>query len=72
MRELHSNQFFIASERDHLKYESKKPQSSHSSSMENSTEEQYSDASLEAVSNDTLFRDKLKHINARDVEVEKV
>ncbi|XP_035536238.1 CUE domain-containing protein 1-like, partial [Morone saxatilis] len=63
MRELQRNrEFLIALERDRLKYESKKSKSNHSSSMENSTGEQYSAASLEAVSDDALFRDKLKHM----------
>ncbi|XP_039987381.1 CUE domain-containing protein 1b [Xiphias gladius] len=63
MRELQRNrEFLIALERDRLKYESKKSKSSHSSSMENSTGEQYSTASIEAVSDDALFRDKLKHM----------
>uniref|UniRef100_A0A665VV12 CUE domain-containing protein n=1 Tax=Echeneis naucrates TaxID=173247 RepID=A0A665VV12_ECHNA len=63
MRELQRNrEFLIALERDRLKYESKKSKSSHSSSMENSTGEQCSAASMEAVSDDALFRDKLKHM----------
>ncbi|XP_071327643.1 CUE domain-containing protein 1b isoform X2 [Trachinotus anak] len=63
MRELQRNrEFLIALERDRLKYESKKSKSSHSSSMENSTGEQYPAASVEAVSDDALFRDKLKHM----------
>ncbi|XP_072249241.1 CUE domain-containing protein 1b [Leuresthes tenuis] len=63
MRELQRNrEFLIALERDRLKYESKKSKSNHSSSMENSTGEPYSAASVEAVSDDALFRDKLKHM----------
>ncbi|TMS07368.1 CUE domain-containing protein 1, partial [Larimichthys crocea] len=63
MRELQRNrEFLIALERDRLKYESKKSKSNHSSSMENSTGEQYSAASMEVVSDDALFRDKLKHM----------
>ncbi|XP_040050355.1 CUE domain-containing protein 1b isoform X2 [Gasterosteus aculeatus] len=63
MRELQRNrEFLVALERDRLKYESKKSKSTHSSSMENSTGEQYSAASLEAVSDDAMFRDKLKHM----------
>ncbi|XP_041795958.1 CUE domain-containing protein 1b isoform X2 [Chelmon rostratus] len=63
MRELQRNhEFLIALERDRLKYESKKSKSSHSSIMENSTGEQYSAASMEAISDDALFRDKLKHM----------
>ncbi|XP_032363423.1 CUE domain-containing protein 1 isoform X1 [Etheostoma spectabile] len=63
MRELQRNrEFLMALERDRLKYESKKSKSNHSSSMENSTGEQNSAASLEAVSDDALFRDKLKHM----------
>nr|XP_046244366.1 CUE domain-containing protein 1b isoform X1 [Scatophagus argus]XP_046244367.1 CUE domain-containing protein 1b isoform X1 [Scatophagus argus] len=63
MRELQRNrEFLIALERDRLKYESKKSKSNHSSSMENSTGEQYSTASVEAISDDALFRDKLKHM----------
>ncbi|XP_018556202.1 CUE domain-containing protein 1b isoform X3 [Lates calcarifer] len=61
MRELQRNrEFLIALERDRLKYESKKSKSSHSSSMENSTGD--SASSVEAVSDDALFRDKLKHM----------
>ncbi|XP_034460863.1 CUE domain-containing protein 1b isoform X3 [Hippoglossus hippoglossus] len=61
MKELQRNrEFLIALERDRLKYESKKSKSSHSSSMESSTGEQYSAASMEAISDDALFRDKLK------------
>ncbi|XP_069022580.1 CUE domain-containing protein 1b isoform X1 [Embiotoca jacksoni] len=63
MRELQRNrEFLIALERDRLKYESKKSKSNHSSSMESSTGEQYSAASMEAISDDALFRDKLKHM----------
>ncbi|KAL6115606.1 cuedc1 [Pungitius sinensis] len=63
MRELQRNrEFLVALERDRLKYESKKSKSTHSSSMENSTGEQYSAASMEAVSDDAMFRDKLKHM----------
>ncbi|XP_038549226.1 CUE domain-containing protein 1b [Micropterus salmoides] len=63
MRELQRNrEFLIALERDRLKYESKKSKSNHSSSTENSTGEQYSAASVEAVSDDALFRAKLKHM----------
>ncbi|XP_068441711.1 CUE domain-containing protein 1b isoform X2 [Clinocottus analis] len=61
MRELQRNrEFLVALERDRLKYESKKSKSTHSSSMENSTGEQYSAASMEV--DDALFRDKLKHM----------
>ncbi|XP_029922633.1 CUE domain-containing protein 1b [Myripristis murdjan] len=63
MRELQRNrEFLIALERDRLKYESKKSKSSHSSSMENSTGEHCASASVEAVSDDAMFRDKLKHM----------
>ncbi|XP_037631454.1 CUE domain-containing protein 1b isoform X1 [Sebastes umbrosus] len=63
MKELQRNrEFLIALERDRLKYESKKSKSNHSSSMENSTGEQYSSASMESVSDEALFRDKLKHM----------
>ncbi|KAM6932052.1 CUE domain-containing protein 1b isoform 1-T1 [Lycodopsis pacificus] len=63
MRELQRNrEFLVALERDRLKYESKKSKSTHSSSMENSTGERYPAASMEAVSDDALFRDKLKHM----------
>ncbi|XP_036392387.1 CUE domain-containing protein 1-like isoform X2 [Megalops cyprinoides] len=68
MRELQRNrEFLIALERDRLKYESKKSKSSHSStSMENSSAGEHSAAdSVEtctAVSDDALFRDKLKHM----------
>ncbi|XP_070826275.1 CUE domain-containing protein 1b isoform X3 [Chaetodon trifascialis] len=62
MRELQRNhEFLIALERDRLKYESKKSKSSHPSGMEN-TAEQYSAASVEAISDDALFRDRLKHM----------
>lgn len=61
MRELQRNrEFLIALERDRLKYESKKSRS-HSSNVESSGEH-YSAASMEAVSDDALFRDKLKHM----------
>ncbi|XP_033833500.1 CUE domain-containing protein 1b isoform X1 [Periophthalmus magnuspinnatus] len=60
MRELQRNrEFLIALERDRLKFESKKSRS-HSSSVESSGD--YSAASMEAVSDDALFRDKLKHM----------
>ncbi|XP_071378312.1 CUE domain-containing protein 1b isoform X2 [Centroberyx affinis] len=63
MRELQRNrEFLIALERDRLKYESKKSKSNHSSSMENSTGEHCASASMEAVSDDAMFRDKLKHM----------
>uniref|UniRef100_A0A8C2IJ46 CUE domain containing 1b n=1 Tax=Cyprinus carpio TaxID=7962 RepID=A0A8C2IJ46_CYPCA len=67
MKELQRNrEFLIALERDRLKYESKKSKSSHSSaSMENSTGDHYASRSVEActaVSDDALFRDKLKHM----------
>ncbi|XP_034024469.1 CUE domain-containing protein 1-like isoform X2 [Thalassophryne amazonica] len=63
MRELQRNRdFLIALERDRLKYESKKSKSNHSSSMENSTGEHYSANSVDAVSDDAMFRDKLKHM----------
>uniref|UniRef100_A0A8D3AZG2 CUE domain-containing protein n=1 Tax=Scophthalmus maximus TaxID=52904 RepID=A0A8D3AZG2_SCOMX len=63
MKELQRNrEFLIALERDRLKYESKKSKASHSSSMESSTGEQFSAASMEAISDDALFRDKLKHM----------
>ncbi|XP_050985454.1 CUE domain-containing protein 1b isoform X1 [Labeo rohita] len=67
MKELQRNrEFLIALERDRLKYESKKSKSSHSSaSMENSTGDHYASGSVEActaVSDDALFRDKLKHM----------
>ncbi|XP_028275546.1 CUE domain-containing protein 1b isoform X3 [Parambassis ranga] len=63
MRELQRNrEFLVALERDRLKYESKKSKSNHSSSMEGSSGEQYSAASMEAVSDDAMFRDKLKHM----------
>ncbi|KAM4566574.1 CUE domain-containing protein 1-like isoform 1-T2 [Odontesthes bonariensis] len=63
MRELQRNrEFLIALERDRLKYESKKSKSSHSPSMENSTGEQHSAPPVEPVSDDALFRDKLKHM----------
>ncbi|XP_075993747.1 CUE domain-containing protein 1b isoform X4 [Genypterus blacodes] len=63
MRELQRNrEFLVALERDRLKYESKKSKSTHSSSMESSTGEHCSSASLDAVSDDAMFRDKLKHM----------
>ncbi|XP_051963490.1 CUE domain-containing protein 1b [Xyrauchen texanus] len=67
MKELQRNrEFLIALERDRLKYESKKSKSSHSSaSTENSTGDHYASGSIEActaVSDDALFRDKLKHM----------
>ncbi|CAL8359844.1 unnamed protein product [Merluccius merluccius] len=63
MRELQRNHdFLIALERDRLKYESKKLKSNHSSSMENSTGERNSSNSVELVSDDAMFRDKLKHM----------
>ncbi|XP_063061283.1 CUE domain-containing protein 1b isoform X2 [Engraulis encrasicolus] len=66
MRELQRNrEFLIALERDRLKYESKKSRASHSSGgMENSTAGEAS-GSMEActaVSDDAMFRDKLKHM----------
>ncbi|XP_028321240.1 CUE domain-containing protein 1b [Gouania willdenowi] len=63
MRELQRNrEFLIALERDRLKYESKKSKSTHSCNMENSTGQQYSASAMDAVSDDALFRDKLKHM----------
>ncbi|XP_036380954.1 CUE domain-containing protein 1-like [Megalops cyprinoides] len=68
MRELQRNrEFLIALERDRLKYESKKSKSNHSSaSMENSTAGEHcasgSGETCSAVSDDALFRDKLKHM----------
>uniref|UniRef100_A0A8C7FWK4 CUE domain containing 1b n=1 Tax=Oncorhynchus kisutch TaxID=8019 RepID=A0A8C7FWK4_ONCKI len=66
MRELQRNrEFLVALERDRLKYESKK--SNHSSThMESSTAgEHCASGSMEActaVSDDAMFRDKLKHM----------
>ncbi|CAL8350550.1 unnamed protein product [Lota lota] len=63
MRELQRNHdFLIALERDRLKYESKKLKSSHSSSMESSTGERNPSNSVESVSDDAMFQDKLKHM----------
>uniref|UniRef100_H3CHC3 CUE domain containing 1b n=1 Tax=Tetraodon nigroviridis TaxID=99883 RepID=H3CHC3_TETNG len=64
MRELQRNrEFLVALERDRLKYESKRSKSAHSSGAETSTGRHRSrDASLEAVSDEALFRDKLKHM----------
>lgn len=67
MKELQRNRdFLIALERDRLKYESKKSRSSHSSATtENSTGDHYASGSVDAstaVSDDALFRDKLKHM----------
>ncbi|XP_061073200.1 CUE domain-containing protein 1-like [Conger conger] len=68
MRELQRNrEFLTALERDRLKYESKKSRSNHSSaSGESSTAGEPCPAgSLEAstaVSDDAMFRDKLKHM----------
>ncbi|XP_061781485.1 CUE domain-containing protein 1b [Nerophis lumbriciformis] len=62
MRELQRNRdFLVALERDRLKYESKQIKLG-SSSLENCTGEPLSAPSLEAVSDDALFRDKLKHM----------
>ncbi|XP_037124326.1 CUE domain-containing protein 1-like isoform X3 [Syngnathus acus] len=62
MRELQRNrEFLVALERDRLKYESKKSKCSHSSGSENCPE-LFSAPSPEAVSEDALFRDKLKHM----------
>ncbi|XP_062872807.1 CUE domain-containing protein 1b [Trichomycterus rosablanca] len=64
MKELQRNrEFLIALERDRLKYESKKSRSSHSAG--NSTGVYNTPGSFEActtVSDDALFRDKLKHM----------
>ncbi|KAF5904376.1 WD repeat and SOCS box-containing protein 1, partial [Clarias magur] len=61
MKELQRNrEFLVALERDRLKYESKK-----SRSAGNSTGNHYTPGSFEActvVSDDALFRDKLKHM----------
>ncbi|KAI3353948.1 hypothetical protein L3Q82_005154 [Scortum barcoo] len=63
MRELQRNrEFLIALERDRLKFESKNSKSNHSSCMENNTGQQHSAASMEAITDDALFRDKLKHM----------
>ncbi|XP_064841204.1 CUE domain-containing protein 1-like isoform X2 [Oncorhynchus masou masou] len=68
MRELQRNrEFLVALERDRLKYESKKSKSNHlSTHMENSTAgEHCASGSMEActaVSDDAMFRDKLKHM----------
>ncbi|KAF3847265.1 hypothetical protein F7725_020293, partial [Dissostichus mawsoni] len=63
MKELQRNrEFLMALERDRLKYESKKSKSHHSSSMESCTGEQYSATSMDAVSDDAMFRDKLNHM----------
>ncbi|XP_061683394.1 CUE domain-containing protein 1b isoform X4 [Syngnathoides biaculeatus] len=62
MRELQRNrEFLISLERDRLKYESKKSKYTHSSSLANCTES-FSVPSSETVSEDALFRDKLKHM----------
>ncbi|XP_067362684.1 CUE domain-containing protein 1b isoform X2 [Channa argus] len=63
MKELQRNhEFLIALERDRMKYESQNSKSSHSTNMKNSIGEQYSAASVEAITDDALFRDKLKHM----------
>ncbi|KAK2847506.1 hypothetical protein Q5P01_010505 [Channa striata] len=63
MKELQRNHdFLIALERDRLKYESQNSKSCHSSSIRNAIGEQYSAASVEAITDDALFRDKLKHM----------
>lgn len=64
MRELQRNrEFLIALERDRLKYESRKSKSNHSSSMESSTAEHCASGSTEdSISEDAMFRDKLKHM----------
>ncbi|XP_077468112.1 CUE domain-containing protein 1b isoform X2 [Stigmatopora argus] len=62
MRELQRNrEFLVALERDRLRYESKKSKWNHSYSMDNCTES-FSENSSEAMSEDALFRDKLKHM----------
>ncbi|XP_072557288.1 CUE domain-containing protein 1b isoform X2 [Paramormyrops kingsleyae] len=68
MKELQRNrEFLMALERDRLKYESKKSGSAHSSaSMESSTAGEHcpsgSGEACSPVSEDALFRDKLKHM----------
>ncbi|XP_066520948.1 CUE domain-containing protein 1b isoform X2 [Hoplias malabaricus] len=63
MKELQRNrEFLIALERDRLKYESKKSRSGHSSSGNSAGDHHYTPGSLEGVSDDALFRDKLKHM----------
>ncbi|XP_077578614.1 CUE domain-containing protein 1b isoform X3 [Stigmatopora nigra] len=62
MRELQRNrEFLVALERDRLRYESKKSKWNHSYCMDNCTES-FSENSSEAMSEDALFRDKLKHM----------
>ncbi|XP_072312505.1 CUE domain-containing protein 1b isoform X2 [Eucyclogobius newberryi] len=62
MRELQRNrEFLLALERDRLKFESKKSRS-HSSSVTDGSGEHCSSASSMEVSDDALFRDKLKHM----------
>ncbi|XP_061574791.1 CUE domain-containing protein 1-like isoform X1 [Cololabis saira] len=61
MRELQRNRdFLMALERDRLKYESKKSKFLHTSSTDSSTGKQSCSVSDEAVSDDAVFRDKLK------------
>ncbi|XP_026799432.1 CUE domain-containing protein 1a isoform X1 [Pangasianodon hypophthalmus] len=68
MRELQRNRdFLIALERDRQRYESLKSQRSHSSAcMESSTEGDHnasgSEEACTSISDDALFRDKLKHM----------
>ncbi|KAM8854359.1 CUE domain-containing protein 1b isoform 1-T2 [Synchiropus picturatus] len=63
MQELQRNrEFLIALERDRLKYESKKLKSNQSSAVGTFTGDECCGASLDAVSDEALFRDKLKHM----------
>ncbi|KAL6471210.1 hypothetical protein MHYP_G00198600 [Metynnis hypsauchen] len=63
MKELQRNrEFLIALERDRLKYESKKSRSGHSSAGNSAGDHHYTPGAIEGVSDDALFRDKLKHM----------
>ncbi|XP_072548013.1 CUE domain-containing protein 1b isoform X2 [Salminus brasiliensis] len=63
MKELQRNrEFLIALERDRLKYESKKSRSGHSSAGNSAGDHHYAPGSIDGVSDDALFRDKLKHM----------
>ncbi|KAG9265115.1 CUE domain-containing protein 1 isoform X1 [Astyanax mexicanus] len=63
MKELQRNrEFLIALERDRIKYESKKSRSGHSAAGSSAGDHHYAPGSIDGVSDDALFRDKLKHM----------
>lgn len=63
MKELQRNrEFLIALERDRIKYESKKSRSAHSAAGSFAGDHHYAPGSIDGVSDDALFRDKLKHM----------